>query len=357
LGGSAHAKFEILEANGDEFMKRTSRFVALALIYIAAPLSLWAHHSSAMYDEHKSITVKGIVKRFEWSNPHVYLYVEQAGAGGAQLWEVECSPPSILKRLGWTQDSVHLGDVIEISGSPSRKPDKLSVLPNKITVASKVLFDRKGELAQLQNVDTTAAALSGRNFDGVWLTMLDLKVGDLLEGGKAPLNAKGKKAAHAYTDEKMHPGANCVAFPAPVSMSTPDLKRITTRGDRIIIEGEFDGAVRTVELNKNSHQGAEPSVQGHSIGHWDGDALVIDTTEFSDHAHGVAYGVPSDIHKHLIEKLSLDPSGKKLTYHFEMTDPDVLTGPMVGDLQWVYRPDLTYAPLKCDPENASRFRR
>jgi hypothetical protein len=53
----------------------------------------------------------------------------------------------------------------------------------------------------------------------------------------------------------------------------------------------------------------------------------------------------------------LDPSGKKLTYHFEMTDPDVLTGPITGDLQWVYRPDLSYAPLKCDPENASRFRR
>jgi hypothetical protein len=315
-----------------------------------------AHHSSAMYDDHKTLTISGKVAKFEWSNPHVYVYLEQSVGPDKVLWEVECSPPSILKRLGWNQDTVHAGDTLEVTGSPLRDPSKKGLLPSKIRHADTVLFDRKGEPARLAKVDESAATTHGRHLDGVWVTALAIKVEELLDPDKLALTPKGKKAAHNFDEKTMHPGAQCIPYPSPMFMTTPDLKRITTVGNTLVIDGEFDGAQRSIRLDQTSHPDAARSVQGDSIAHWEGDTLIIDTVNFSDHALGNGYGVPSGAGKHLIERMTLDVDGKKLKYHFELTDPEFLAKPVTADAEWIFRPDLPYTALKCDPENAARYR-
>src|SRR5262249_52184357 len=97
------------------------------------------------------------------------------------------------------------------------------------------------------------------------------------------------------------------------------------------------------------------SIQGHSIGHWEGKTLVIDTARFASHASGNAYGLPSGAGKHLVERLTLDADGTTLAYHFELADPEFLAAPVTADLRFVFRPDLKYAPPKCSRENARRF--
>jgi hypothetical protein len=313
-----------------------------------------AHHSGAMYDDHKTVTLKGTVAKFEWSNPHVYVYLQPLGADKG-LWEVECSPPSILKRLGWNQDTVHVGDTLEITGAPLRDQSKKGLLPSQIRHGDTVLFDRKGEIGRLAKVDETSAATHGHRLDGVWVTALAVKVEALLDPDKLALTPKGKKAAHNFDEKTMHPGAQCVPYPSPMFMTTPDLKRITTVGNTLLIDGEFDGAQRTIRMDQTSHE-AMRSVQGDSIGHWEGDTLVIDTVQFSDHALGNGYGVPSGAGKHLVERMALDADGKKLHYHFELTDIEYLAKPVSADADWIFRPDLQYAALKCDPENAARYR-
>ena len=83
-----------------------------------------AHHSSApFYDETRSVEALGVVTRFEFKNPHSFLYLEAVGEdGGAIAWEIEMGPAVSLTRRGWTPDTIDAGDEIRAVGRPSRAP-------------------------------------------------------------------------------------------------------------------------------------------------------------------------------------------------------------------------------------------
>ena len=100
-------------------------FVSLALA-AAACIPAFAHHSmAAEYDGKKPVTLKGVVTRFDWTNPHVFISLDVAdAAGNVSTWEVEFPSRIELKRDGWTQDSIHIGDAATIEGSPARDGSK-----------------------------------------------------------------------------------------------------------------------------------------------------------------------------------------------------------------------------------------
>lgn len=91
-------------------------FAALALGAPAAD----AHHSFAMFDFQKVVTLEGTVKRFQWANPHVFIDVQTSGESGASVWSVELSSPSHLVRNGWKPTSLKTGDPIRILFHPLR---------------------------------------------------------------------------------------------------------------------------------------------------------------------------------------------------------------------------------------------
>jgi hypothetical protein len=94
-----------------------------ALIGIAAVLtvaSAIAHHSSAMYDKDKSVSLKGAVKEFQWTNPHCWVQVLVAINGEDQEWSVQMGPPSNLYRDGWRPSTLKVGDTIIVVVHPMR---------------------------------------------------------------------------------------------------------------------------------------------------------------------------------------------------------------------------------------------
>jgi hypothetical protein len=72
-------------------------------------------------------------------------------------------------------------------------------------------------------------------------------------------------------------------------------------------------------------------------------------------ASGRSNGVPSGVHKHLVERLTLDADGTRMAYQFELSDPEFLAAPVTGNAEWAYRPDLELALEVCDREAARRF--
>jgi hypothetical protein len=332
-------------ANCASRARRPAGIAALCLASLL-PLAGHAHHSAAMFEEHKTVTIEGSVSRYEWSNPHVYIYVMQTVRGAPPVeWEVEGSPPSILRRLGWSQDTLHVGDAVQISGKPAR-----------VKRGDTTLFDRKAELGQLTHVEpATQAPAAGPTLEGVWVTLLDVQLEDKLDPQHLSLTKEGSKAFKRFDEKKMHPGARCEPNPAPVLMLTPDLKRITKGAGVLYIDGEFDGARRTIFMEQATHAGAQPSLQGHSIGHWNGASLSIDTVQFAPYALGDGYGLPSGSMKHLVESLTPTADGSGLTYRFEMTDPQFLAAAVSGEVHWAFRPSMKYAPEKCDLANARRY--
>lgn len=96
----------------------------------AAAVPAFAHHSLfAVFDEGQTVTLKGIVSKVEWVNPHVYLYLDVADpAGKVTTWSVETFPPSTLRRAGLTREKLGLGQNITLIGYKARNGKDLAFL-------------------------------------------------------------------------------------------------------------------------------------------------------------------------------------------------------------------------------------
>lgn len=81
-----------------------------------------AHHSTAMYDSQNPVTITGTVKRFEWTNPHAFVYVEVKDEKTGKVVEWECEMMSLnhLRAYGWTSRTVKAGEVISATGAPAK---------------------------------------------------------------------------------------------------------------------------------------------------------------------------------------------------------------------------------------------
>jgi hypothetical protein len=135
-----------------------------------------------------------------------------------------------------------------------------------------------------------------------------------------------------------------------------DLKRIEVGAETTVIKAALiDDIQREIHMNTESHDQAEPTNQGHSIGRFEGDVLVVDTARFAGNASGIRTGVPSSSRKHLVERFELSSDRTRLTYSYELEDPEYLTQPVRGSVEWIHRPDLTYASYDCNRDSAGRF--
>ncbi|HEY2634970.1 MAG TPA: DUF6152 family protein [Steroidobacteraceae bacterium] len=94
--------------------------ILAAAMCAAAPAG--AHHSFAMYEPTKTLTFKGTIKSFQWTNPHVvvWILVQPEGGGAAQEWSLETTSPGVLTRNGWTRQSLKAGDRVSVTLSPLR---------------------------------------------------------------------------------------------------------------------------------------------------------------------------------------------------------------------------------------------
>ena len=102
-------------------LKRTSMGIMLAAVVSAGSPAV-AHHSFAMYEPTKTLTLKGTVKSFQWTNPHVVVWVlvQPEDGGAVQEWSLETTSPGVLTRNGWTRQSLKAGDRVSVTFSPLR---------------------------------------------------------------------------------------------------------------------------------------------------------------------------------------------------------------------------------------------
>jgi hypothetical protein len=115
-------------------LKRTASLLSLAVAG-----SAWAHHSFAMFDLEKQVTVEGAVKEFQWTNPHCWLQVMVPdGKGGEQEWSFEMGALGMLARTGWKSSTVKPGDKVTVvmnplkSGEPSGRLLKVTLPDGRV---------------------------------------------------------------------------------------------------------------------------------------------------------------------------------------------------------------------------------
>ncbi len=100
-------------------MNRLLLGLALACAGVAAPAL--AHHSFAMFDQRKIMTLDGTVTEFQWTNPHAFIEMDVPAQGGRVThWSIELNSPNNLKRQGWSRTSLKRGDKVTLRMNPLR---------------------------------------------------------------------------------------------------------------------------------------------------------------------------------------------------------------------------------------------
>jgi Family of unknown function (DUF6152) len=349
--------------------------LGFALLIAALPLA--AHHElRAEFDEKKPISLRGIVTRFDWNNPHALLYVDAKDASGDVVnWAVEWASPVELRKAGWTMATVKVGDSVTVEGWLARDGSKLASGRTIVLASGKRLAEApETEAAQSHGaVKPTPRWPDGHprlgvvpGESGYWASpsassLVETTAGkirmdsngllaNLDDAGKvAPFQpwAKGLYEYRQRTLLKDDPMLSCLPASGPrlfqvahgvQFLEQPERKRI------FVMMGGGNRNWRLIYLDGRALPQSEdvtPTYFGYSSGHWDGDTLVVESDAFVERFWFSNGGLPHTEALRLTERFSR-PDFNTLRYEVQVNDPGTYTRPWSSawTLNWVADQDI-----------------
>lgn len=306
---------------------------------------LFAHHSSAPhFDDSRSVDVTGSFVKLRFVNPHAYIYFDVEENGETEAWRCELIGATQLKRRGWSANMFSKGEKLIIHGAPARREANVCYLKT-ITREDGTDIARYADISGVTGNKVSSAknpaAKSARathlkngqaNLSGPWIT---LSFGRGSVEGIRPRYAAttaGKDAAQGYQMEYDDPILQC-HYVNLINGWNHDrhVNDIVQKGDKIILQYGFMDVDRVVHLGMKKHpENLTPSPVGHSIGHWDGDILVVDTIGFEEGVLNHRTGIKHSREMRVIEKFRVDTESKRLYRDYTLIDPLYLVGETKG---------------------------
>jgi hypothetical protein len=333
------------------------RRLPLVAALVAAPA--FAHHSGAAYDMARVITIEGTVASLAWANPHISMRVETRGPDGAPLLqEIEVMSVSQARGLGLRHEAISPGQRVVVRAIPNRRGSAERAFGLTVTTGD-------GAVMPLSSFARFSAApppvVEARGLAGAWVPTVESFTTVVAAGAAAPLTEAGRAAREEALSRYIAPGGAgvgiCEPLAPPLLHVFPDLRSIEVADATVVIRSETNGVRqdRVVHLDREAHPaGLEPTVEGHSIGWWDGGTLVIDTVGFAPSRTPDLVLLPTHPGTHLVEKLTLTEDRRHLEYEFTLEIPEYLAEPATFRATWDHRPDLEPSDVACDPETARR---
>ena len=114
--------------------------------------------------------------------------------------------------------------------------------------------------------------------------------------------------------------------------------------------------VETHHAGRGHPVGGERTQQGHSIGWWENETLVVDSSLFSDHRTGNGPGIPSGAQKHVLERYTLSEDRRRITLDILLEDEEYLAEPLSGTIEWIFAPELQLYSYNCAQDVSRAFR-
>jgi hypothetical protein len=340
-------------------MRRYWTFGALAFLsFTMLQPAAYAHHNQFLgFDPAKEQVVTGTVERFAWQNPHAYIYVASGEGDEARSWRIETLSIAFMRQMGWGSDTIRAGDNVTVTINPSRTEGRatgwlLDVAVEGRDVPSLTDERRIGAIVSGESTQTDARASS---VSGTWISL----VGPATQWtwidspSELKLTAAGQRAVASYAPADNSSRASCEPRPIPRVMIAGDRKTIELVDDVVWIRAEYDATERIAYFDARPPEGR--TVHGHSLARWQDGALIVETSNFSENPIGITNGLPSSNEKHLVERFALDADGQSLIYSFELTDPVYLAEPLIGEMRWLYRPNVDFELVPCDPDATRSF--
>ena len=340
-----------------DFVWRSTALFALAIGLISLPAI--AHHSD---DPHffmdQSVRHEGIVTEFRFVNPHAYVYFDMIGDDGSvEPWRCELPAAVTLRRQDWTMDSIVPGQTVRIDGSPARRE------ANHCYVNAFALED--GTVVQRQDAGPVLVAEGGAaerplrlengqpNLSGNWATQQRTGPRE-----RPTQTAAALVAAEVFEYEFDHPALRCESV--GILHGWPFgrfVNQVSQTADAVTMVYGYMDLERTIQLDLSEHpEGIVHTVAGHSIGHWDGDVLVVDTAAISAGAVSPLNELMHSDQYHVVERFWYDESTQTLVREYTADDPLYFEKPFSGrdvaDISAVpYRP---YDCIELSGENNIR---
>ena len=351
---------------------------ALRVVSIAAALALgWvasttAHHGiTAQFDTSTTFEIAGVVTDLEFVNPHAYVYFDVTEDSGEVVpWRCELRAATVLRRSGWSEDMFSPGTEIAVLGSPDRRDPQTCYLVT-VTFANGVTVERYGQLTPealaSDDAEERPERLAGGqpNIGGDWARPQRLLGGaNVLGAGAGPgqqaPNAMGMgmgatiqrtdlgAAAVAEYQWEDNPRFDCMAVNIFDDWTFDQhVNRIVQEDDRITLMYGFMDIVRVIRLDMDEHPAdIEPSRAGYSIGRWEGDELVVETTGFAPGYLETRDAVMHGSEMYVVERFSYDHEAGTLTRTWTAEDPEYFTGSHTGE-DTVEIADIPFEPYNC----------
>jgi hypothetical protein len=321
------------------------KLAAIILLGLALGAPCFAHHGVAPhYDVSKPVTIDGVVSRFEFINPHSFVYITtRDGAGVKQVWRCELASRSVLMRNGLTADSFKVGEHVTVQGVAARH--------NPTGCALRVARFADGTVLEASTLfgPTLAAAAEapeeGGSILGTW-TMKRFSV-STYEG---LLTAEGERARAAFDPVKDDPAIDCdPASPVRFWINVNEPFKIRRDADTVVIDNRFMDSHRTVHLDADTPGPEVPrSTMGYSTGRFEGDALIVTTSRFSAGVLEPRYGVLHSENLKLTEKLEVNRETGELEISWTIDDPAFFKAP-VAQKELFVRSTWEPEPYNCRP--------
>jgi len=348
---------------------RADRLRGLAVASLLAAPAALAHHGFGNFAMDEDITLSGVVTKIDFVNPHSWVHFDVTKPDGTKAeYRCELRSATTLRRSGWTPEMFAAGTKITIQGSPDRA-EKNACYTSTVTFGDGTVLDRYGQRIPAQVTTQRAARLpSGEpNISGDWAeeqrvmtdpagrdgTLVPLsRVGQFERGGvpegqqeipgargtpqaQAPRTAPpggggfaarpaveltdAGKAAMGAAPQMSRAERSCVAGSIISDWGGEPVNRITQAAGTIKIEYGRNGRTRIVHMIAAHPANITPSADGHSIGKWENDVLVVDTVGF---VPGTLVGTtPHSAQLHVVERFSVDPATTTLKREVTADDP------------------------------------
>ncbi|HEX5048373.1 MAG TPA: DUF6152 family protein [Gammaproteobacteria bacterium] len=347
-------------------LHRSTLAAALALACAAPAL---AHHGFGLFQMDKNADWSGTLTKLELVNPHSYLYFDTVGADGKPL-SIRCEmrAATLIMRSGWKTDQFQPGKHVEVHGHPHRD-DPHSCYLESVTVGGAPAIDRNAQFQTSTPVDTSKRPLklaSGEpNISGDWAveqavltippsggngSLVPRSLREDFAAGKITLDEirarnpaparpqytpEGDAAAKAFRmwSPEDNPRLSCkptsIVFDWTFDWPVNRIAQTTVNGEKVVdIDYGLYSFSRRIHMTDKHPANLAPSNAGHSIGHWEGDTLVVDTVGFTA---GVLVPPTRNSDKlHVVERFTLDPKTFALKREYTAEDPVYLAAPYKG---------------------------
>jgi hypothetical protein len=325
-------------------MKSKSVTVSVLLMQLITSMALAHHGVAPHYDNDRVVNLEGVVARFDFINPHSFVYVAvPADSGKEEVWQCELASRSVLSRNGLTAETFKAGDSIRIEGAAGRHNPTGCALRTAWLADGRVL--RSSELFGPTATAAPPTPANPLSIEGIW-TMKQFRVA-LYEGVLTPAGEAARASFDAIEDD---PAIHCEpGSPVRSWINVNEPFEIRREQTQVVVDHRFLDYRRVIHLTSDSPPANEPrSAMGYSTGQFDGDALVVTTSHFTAATLEPRRGVLHTEDLVLSERLEVNADTGELEITWTIDDPAYFTEPLT-QTEYFVRSTRDDTPYDCTP--------